>query len=55
MTREESDLIQTAAFCAYVMLREGCTQEQAVQKMARLCAQTQIALGMGHIAVRPNA
>jgi hypothetical protein len=48
MTPEEAliDQIQTAAICAYIMNQEGCNEQAAFKILARMCALTQMALGI---------
>jgi hypothetical protein len=41
--------IQTAAFLAYIMHRDGLDQAAALRRMAELCARTQVALGLGNV------
>jgi hypothetical protein len=47
----EKSIIQTGAFCVYIMMVEKCSQEDAVKRMAQLCTVMQVHLGKGDSAV----
>jgi hypothetical protein len=51
LSEEEKSIIQTGAFCAYVMHAENCSQQEAVRRMSKLCSITQIAMGLGDRSV----
>lgn len=53
LTENEITQIRTAAFVGYVMSKEGCGLNEALQIMAKLTTATQIALGLGEKRV-PN-
>jgi hypothetical protein len=52
LNAQEKASIQTAAFCGYIMGMEKCTQEEALQRMARMCTVVQEMAGLGNRRVR---
>jgi hypothetical protein len=44
LPEDEKYLILLAAFTAFVMLTKGCTQDEALPHVAKMCTATQIML-----------